>query len=142
MDVKEVLLPSIGVRYEFTSHDGERIGIIARRSGEFDVVRYARDDPDQAQPIFHFTDEEADAVAQILGAPRIAERFTELTREVPGLEADKSPSGRAARTRTGRSGTPAPAPAPARRSWRSCATRKCWHLRDRPKCCMRTTSWW
>jgi hypothetical protein len=54
VDVKEVLLPSIGVRYEFTSHDGERIGIIARRSGEFDVVRYARDDPDQAQPIFHF----------------------------------------------------------------------------------------
>jgi TrkA domain protein len=47
----------------------------------------ARDDPDQAQPIFHFTDEEADAVAQILGAPRIAERFTELTREVPGIEA-------------------------------------------------------
>lgn len=45
-----MLLPSIGVRYEFT-------------------------------------DEEADAVAQILGAPPIAERFTELTREVPGLEA-------------------------------------------------------
>jgi TrkA domain protein len=87
MDVTEVLLPSIGVRYEFTSHDGERIGIIARRSGDFEVVRYARDDPDQAQPIFHFTDEEADAVAQILGAPRIAERFTELTREIPGLEA-------------------------------------------------------
>ena len=72
MDVKEVLLPSIGVRYQFTSHDGERIGIIARRSGEFDVVRYARDDPDQAQPIFHFTDEEADAVAQISG--RTADR--------------------------------------------------------------------
>ncbi|MGO9034020.1 cation:proton antiporter regulatory subunit [Mycobacterium sp.] len=115
MDVKEVLLPSIGVRYEFTSHDGERIGIIARRSGDFDVVRYARDDPDQAQPIFHFTDEEADAVAQILGAPRIAERFTELTREVPGLEAgqvhirpgspfaDRPLGDTRARTRTGAS---------------------------------------
>ena len=115
MDVKEVLLPSIGVRYEFTSHDGERIGIIARRSGDFDVVRYARDDPDQAQPIFHFTDEEADAVAQILGAPRIAERFTELTREVPGLEAgqvhigpgspfaDRPLGDTQARTRTGAS---------------------------------------
>ncbi|MGA8548272.1 MAG: cation:proton antiporter regulatory subunit [Mycobacterium sp.] len=111
MDVKEVLLPSIGVRYEFTSHDGERIGIIARRSGEFDVVRYARDDPDQAEPIFHFTDEEADAVAQILGAPRIAE----LIREVPGLEsgqvhiragspfADRPLGDTRARTRTGAS---------------------------------------
>ncbi|ORV18665.1 MULTISPECIES: cation:proton antiporter regulatory subunit [Mycobacterium] len=87
MDVKEVLLPGIGLRYEFTNHDGDRIGIVARRSGDFEIVLYARDDPDQAQPVFSLTDEEADAVAQILGAPRIAERFTELTREVPGLEA-------------------------------------------------------
>jgi len=87
VDVKEVLLPGIGLRYEFTNHDGDRIGIVARRSGDFEIVLYARDDPDQAQPVFSLTDEEADAVAQILGAPRIAERFTELTREVPGLEA-------------------------------------------------------
>ena len=86
MDVKEILLPSMGVRYEFTSQHGERIGIIARRGGDFEVVLYGRDDPDQARPVFHLTDEEADAVAQILGAPRIAERFTELTRDVPGIE--------------------------------------------------------
>ncbi|OMC13761.1 MULTISPECIES: cation:proton antiporter regulatory subunit [unclassified Mycobacterium] len=87
MDVKEVLLPGVGLRYEFVSHSGDRIGIVARRGGDFDVVLYGPDDPDQARPVFRLTDEEADAVAQILGAPRIAERFTELTREVPGLEA-------------------------------------------------------
>lgn len=87
MDVKEVLLPGMGLRYEFKSHDGDQIGIIARRSGDFDIVRYARDDPDQARPVFHLTGEEADAVAQILGAPRIAERFTELTRQIPGIDA-------------------------------------------------------
>jgi TrkA domain protein len=115
MDVKEVLLPSVGLRYEFTSHDGDRIGIIARRGGDFEIVLYARDDPDQAQPVFHLTDDEADAVAQILGAPRIAERFTELTREVPGLEAgqvrigpgspfvDRPLGDTRARTRTGAS---------------------------------------
>ncbi|UQX12393.1 cation:proton antiporter regulatory subunit [Candidatus Mycobacterium methanotrophicum] len=86
MDVKEVLLPSIGVRYEFTSRHGERIGIIARRGGEFEVVIYGRDDPDQARPVFRLTDAEADAVAQILGAPRIAERFRELTSDVPGID--------------------------------------------------------
>ncbi len=85
-----MLLPSIGLRYEFTSHDGDRIGIVARRSGDFEVVLYARDDPDQARPVFRLTDEEADAVAQILGAPRIAERFTELTREVPGIDAGQA----------------------------------------------------
>jgi TrkA domain protein len=115
VDVKEVLLPSIGVRYEFTSHEGERIGIIARRSGDFEVVRYDRDDPDQARPVFRLTDEEADGVAQILGAPRIAERFTELTREVPGIDTgqvhiragspfvDRPLGDTAARTRTGAS---------------------------------------
>src|ERR1700744_3206965 len=87
MDVKEVLLPGVGLRYEFTSQKGDRIGIIARRGGDFDVVMYAREDPDQARPVFRLTDEEADAVAQILGAARIAERFVELTREIPGLEA-------------------------------------------------------
>ena len=86
MDVKEVLLPGVGLRYEFTSRMGDRIGIIARRGGDFDVVMYAREDPDQARPVFRLTDEEADAVAQILGAARIAERFTELAREVPGIE--------------------------------------------------------
>lgn len=115
MDVEEVLLPGVGLRYEFTSQGGERIGIIARRGGDFDVVLYARDDPDQARPLFRLTGEEAEAVGQILGAPRIAERFTELTREVPGLEASqiRIPSGSPvvdrplgdtrARTRTGSS---------------------------------------
>jgi K+:H+ antiporter subunit KhtT len=86
MDVKEVLLPGVGLRYEFTSHQGDRVGIIARRGGDFDVVLYGADDPDQARPVLHLSDEEAEAVAQILGAPRIAERFTELAREIPGLE--------------------------------------------------------
>lgn len=87
MDVKEVLLPGVGLRYEFISHKGERIGIIARRTGEFDIVLYTAEDPDEYRPVFRLNGEEADTVAAILGAPRIAERFTELTREVPGLEA-------------------------------------------------------
>jgi TrkA domain protein len=115
VDVKEVLLPSIGVRYEFTSNHGERVGIVARRGGHFDVVLYDREDPDEARPVLRLTNDEADAVAQILGAPRIAERFTELTKEIPGLEAgqvhilpgsifeDRPLGDTQARTRTGAS---------------------------------------
>lgn len=86
VDIKEVLLPGIGLRYEFDCRCGDRIGIIARRSGDFEVVSYTADDPDQAHPLLHLTAEEADAMAQMLGAPRIAERFTELTRAVPGID--------------------------------------------------------
>jgi TrkA domain protein len=90
MDVKEVMLPGVGLRYEFDNSDGDRIGIVAKRTGDFEVVLYAADDPDVAVPLFRLTDDEADTVAQILGAPRIAERFAELTREVPGLRAGQA----------------------------------------------------
>ncbi|GAA2737553.1 cation:proton antiporter regulatory subunit [Actinocorallia aurantiaca] len=87
MDVNEVLLPGVGLRYEFTNRDGDRIGVIALRSGDFEVVLYDEGDPDESRPVFRLSGAEAETLAQILGAPRIAERFADLTREVPGLNA-------------------------------------------------------
>jgi len=115
MDVNEVLLPGVGLRYEFVNHEGDRIGVVAQRSGDFELVVYPGVDPDEARPVLRLTREEADTLAEILGAPRIAERFADLTREVPGLSAgqvevrpDSPYAGRAlgdtrARTRTGAS---------------------------------------
>ncbi|MCV7354910.1 cation:proton antiporter regulatory subunit [Mycolicibacterium fluoranthenivorans] len=115
MDVKEVLLPGVGLRFEFDTRDGNRIGVVARRTGDFELVVYPKEDPDQAREAFRLSDEEAEALAQILGAPRIAERFADLTREVPGLAAgqvriraespfvDRALGDTRARTRTGAS---------------------------------------
>ena len=115
MDVKEVLLPGVGLRYEFDNSDGDRIGVVAKRTGDFEVVLYAAEDLDVAHPLFRLTNDEAEALAQILGAPRIAERFADLTREVPGLSAgqavvrpgspfvDRPLGDTGARTRTGAS---------------------------------------
>ncbi|QYC42095.1 Ammonium/H(+) antiporter subunit AmhM [Nonomuraea coxensis DSM 45129] len=88
MDVNEVLLPGVGLRYEFTTQAGERIGVVAQRTGDFEVVGYLADDRDEGRPLFRLNEEEAEALAQILGAPRIAERFADLTREVPGLSSE------------------------------------------------------
>jgi TrkA domain protein len=85
MDVNEVLLPGVGLRYEFTNHDGERIGVVARRTGDFELVVYSRSDPDSSRLVMRLNSEEADTLAEILGAPRMAERFADLTKEVPGL---------------------------------------------------------
>ncbi|MFC6285383.1 cation:proton antiporter regulatory subunit [Nocardioides sp. GCM10027113] len=87
MDINEVMLPGVGLRYEFSNADGDHLGIVARRTGDFELVRYPPDDPDEARPLFRLSAEEAGAVAEILGAPRIVERFADLTREVPGLSA-------------------------------------------------------
>jgi hypothetical protein len=39
MDVNEVLLPGVGLRYEFTNADGDHIAIVARREGTFEIGR-------------------------------------------------------------------------------------------------------
>jgi TrkA domain protein len=115
VDVKEELLPGVGLRFEFDIRDGGRIQVMVRRSGDFEIVVYQARDPDRARPVFRLADDEAHALAQILGAPRIAPQFADLTREVPGLSASKIPirpespfAGRhlgetRARTRTGAS---------------------------------------
>ena len=85
------LLPGVGLRSSSIFRDGARIGVIVRRSGDFEIVVYEAADPDRARPAFRLADEEADALAQILGAPRIAPQPADLTREVPGLNASKIP---------------------------------------------------
>lgn len=115
MDVNETLLPGVGLRYEFTNADGDRIGVIAHRKGDFELFVYAAADPDRARRVFRLTERESDVLAQILGAPRMVESYADLTKEVPGLEAGRvsvgnvSPFGgrplgdTRARTRTGAS---------------------------------------
>ena len=40
MDVTEVKLPGVGLRYEFDLAQGGRIGVVARRSGDFEFMLY------------------------------------------------------------------------------------------------------
>lgn len=85
MEVTETLLPGVGVCYEFRTASAGRIGVVAKRDGEFDFVRYEQRDPDAAETLLTLTRDEADTLADILGAPRIVERFADLTKEIPGL---------------------------------------------------------
>jgi TrkA domain protein len=116
MEVREIKLPGVGLRYEFDNRDGQRIAVIARRGGDFEVFLCALpDDPDSARRVFRLSEREADALAQILGAPRMVEGYADLTKEIPGLNAgqvmvaegsryDGRPLGDTrARTRTGAS---------------------------------------
>lgn len=36
MEVTEILLPGVGVCYEFQTATGERVGVVAKRDGELD----------------------------------------------------------------------------------------------------------
>lgn len=85
MDVNETLLPGVGIRYEFVTHTGSRVGLVARRDGKIDIVVYDAPDPDVGTEVMTLTPAEADTLAELLGGPRIAARFADLSREIPGL---------------------------------------------------------
>lgn len=85
MDVVETLLPGVGIRYEMTTATGALLAFVVRRDGPVEVSVFDTEDPDRARNVVRLDATEAAAVADILGAPRMTERFADLSREVPGL---------------------------------------------------------
>ncbi|GAA2737950.1 cation:proton antiporter regulatory subunit [Actinocorallia aurantiaca] len=85
MDVEQTALPGIGLRHEFTTRAGRRVGVVSYRTGRRDLVIYDKADPDRACETVKLNDEEADALVELLGAPRIVQRLNDLHREVEGL---------------------------------------------------------
>jgi TrkA domain protein len=86
MDLEETLLPGVGVRYELRTRSGQVLAIVVQRGGGAEVAVYDRRDPDRARGVLRLEPEEVDAVADVLGAPKLTQRFADLSREVPGLE--------------------------------------------------------
>ena len=97
MDLEETLLPGVGVRYRLRTHAGAVLGIVVGREGSAEVAVYDRRDPDRARSVLRLEPEEVDAVAEVLGASRLTQRFADLSREVPGLESGRFPIGAGSR---------------------------------------------
>ena len=91
VELEETMLPGVGVRYELATASGQVLGIVVQREGGAEIAVYDRKDPDRARGVFRLTAEEADAIAEVLGAPRLTQRFADLSREVPGLESARFP---------------------------------------------------
>jgi TrkA domain protein len=88
MDVNETALPGVGLRYDFTTRSGRQIGVVSHRGGRRDLLVYDRKDPDTCTEVVQLTEEEADTLAEMLGAARIAGRLAELQQHVEGLAID------------------------------------------------------
>ena len=89
MDVIETLLPGVGRRYEFTLHDGHQLCVVSTRDDHYTVSSFEADDPDVGRTLFRLDEDEAVTLAEILGAPRIAVKLADLSREVPGLASEQ-----------------------------------------------------
>src|SRR5215468_9031888 len=83
--VERTALPGIGVRHDILTGTGRRIGVISRRGGQRDLVIGDLDDADASTAQVALTDDEADALAELLGSSAILSRLTRLTNEVDAI---------------------------------------------------------
>lgn len=85
MEVFETKLPGIGVRYEFETSAGDRVGVVVRRDGRRDFVVYDEIDPDACRASVSMEPEETAALVEVLGGTKVTERLSDLRLEVEGL---------------------------------------------------------
>lgn len=84
-EVFETKLPGVGVRHDFVTEEGDRVGVIVHRSGRREIVVYDSDDPDACSPMLDLTASDTRVLGELLGASRVAEAVGAVQHEIDGL---------------------------------------------------------
>lgn len=130
-EVRETLLPGVGVRHEFRTEDGEQVAVLTHRGGRREIAMYDRDDPDSCSAVIHMSSDDTRTLSEVLGTSQVSESVGAAAQQVEGLSIEwltVEPTSSAAgttiaegqfRTRTGasvvaivRGDTTIPAPGP------------------------------
>jgi TrkA domain protein len=90
-EVREVELPGVGVRYEFATEDGSKVGVVSHRSGRREIYLADPDDPDRFRRAVSLSEEDARTLAEVLGASRVASELARLQQTIEGLAIDWLP---------------------------------------------------
>jgi TrkA domain protein len=83
--VEQTALPGIGVRHDLVTGAGRRVGVVTHRNGRRDLALYDPDDPDACIASIPLTDDEAAALADILGASLMLGQLAGLREQAAGL---------------------------------------------------------
>ncbi|TAL45378.1 MAG: potassium transporter TrkA [Salinibacterium sp.] len=83
--IERVDLPGIGTRNDVITESGRRVSVVSHRSGERDLALFEADDPDASTDSIPLTDDEAAALAEVLGASITLSRLTGLGERNIGL---------------------------------------------------------
>lgn len=70
-DIEETELPGVGVRREFTTRAGMRVGVIQTRSGRRDLLLFDAEDVDACRSVVPLDEHDSDVLVDLLGGDRI-----------------------------------------------------------------------
>ncbi|BCB80484.1 cation:proton antiporter regulatory subunit [Phytohabitans flavus] len=73
------------MRHDLVTESGRRVGVVTHRSGRRDLVLYDDDDPDSCVASIPLTDDEAEALADVLGASLMLGQLSGLRQQAAGL---------------------------------------------------------
>ncbi len=89
VQVEQTTLPGIGVRHDLITAKGRRIGVISFRSGRRDFISFDPEDPDSCRESIELNDDEAEALADILGASLILGQLAGIREQAAGLRTEQ-----------------------------------------------------
>jgi TrkA domain protein len=88
VEVTQTLLPGVGVRHEFLTSGGVRIGVLAHHNGRREVFAYAANDPDSARRLLDLGEGDARTLTELLGASQVTAVLGAVRQQVEGLAID------------------------------------------------------
>lgn len=90
-DIQETQLPGVGLRHDFETHAGDRVGVISHHSGRRDLLIYDHEDPDSCRLVLRLEDNESHTLSELLGGSQVTTHLTDLQQSVAGLTIDWIP---------------------------------------------------
>ncbi len=89
--VEETRLPGVGIRHDFVTGAGKRIGMLSHFSGRRELLIYDDRDPDACREIVELDEDDTRLLAELLGADHVAEHLIGLQQSLKGLAIDWLP---------------------------------------------------
>jgi TrkA domain protein len=86
--IEQTPLPGVGIRYDFKTTEGLRVGVVVHRTGRREVFVCTAGDPDTAAITLNLTDDEAHSLVDVLGGSKVVENLAHLQQHIEGLAID------------------------------------------------------
>jgi len=94
-EIQETRLPGVGVRHDFVTKAGDRLGMITYRTGRRELLLFDSDDPDACGAVVRLEEEDRRSLAELLGASlgktQVTESLANLRQAVGDLTIDWLP---------------------------------------------------
>ncbi len=86
--IQETPLPGVGVRYEFETDEGQRVGVVHHRGGRREVFVCRPHEPDAVVLSLDLTEDESHTFGEMLGVAAVVEKLSSLQQSIEGLAID------------------------------------------------------